>query len=78
MSEQKPSHEMEGIVRRTPRQDCVEVQIWGRVPTHLCSIEGPQEHSGSLEPPKLFLELATRLNLAIEGEGPWLGPWLVR
>jgi hypothetical protein len=35
MSAQKPSHEVEGIVRRAPRQDCVEAQI--------CSIEGPQE-----------------------------------
>ena len=24
----------------------VEAQIWGRVPKHFCSIEGPQEHSG--------------------------------
>ena len=31
MSEQKPSHEVEGIVRRAPRQDCVKAQIWGRV-----------------------------------------------
>ncbi|CDQ99147.1 unnamed protein product [Oncorhynchus mykiss] len=23
-------HEIEGIVRRVPRQDCVEAQIWGR------------------------------------------------
>jgi hypothetical protein len=29
MSEQKPSHEVEGIVRRALRQDCVEAQIWG-------------------------------------------------
>jgi hypothetical protein len=46
MSEQKPSHEVQGIVRRAPRQDCVEAQIWGRGPKHVCSIEGPQEHSG--------------------------------
>ena len=32
MSEQKPSHEVEGIVRRALREDCVEAQIWGRVP----------------------------------------------
>ena len=32
MSEQKPSHEVEGIVRRASRQDCVEARIWGRVP----------------------------------------------
>ena len=29
MSEQKPSHKVEGIVCRAPRQDCVEAQIWG-------------------------------------------------
>jgi hypothetical protein len=46
MSEQKLSHEFEGIVHRAPRQDCVEAQIWGREPKHFCSIEGPQEHSG--------------------------------
>ena len=37
-SEQRPSHEVEGNVRRGPRQDCVEAQIWGRVPKHFCSI----------------------------------------
>ena len=36
---------VEGIVRRVPRQDCVETQIWGRVPKNVCS-NGPQEHSG--------------------------------
>jgi hypothetical protein len=30
MSEQKPSHEVKGIVHRALRQDCVEAQIWGR------------------------------------------------
>ena len=30
MSEQKPYHEVKGIVHRAPRQDCVEAQIWGR------------------------------------------------
>ena len=34
MSEQKPSHEVEGIVLRAPRQGCVEAQIWGRVPNN--------------------------------------------
>ena len=46
MSEQKPSHEVEGIVHRDLRQNCVEAQIWGRVPKHFCSIESPEEHSG--------------------------------
>jgi hypothetical protein len=32
MSEQKPGHEVEIIFRRAPRQDCREVQIWGRIP----------------------------------------------
>jgi outer membrane protein W len=31
MSEQKPNHEVEGIVHRAPRPDCVKGQIWGRV-----------------------------------------------
>ena len=32
MSEQKPSHEVKGIVRRDLRQDFVEAQLWGKVP----------------------------------------------
>jgi hypothetical protein len=62
MSKQKPSHEVEGIVRRAPRQ---EAQIWGRVSTNFCIIEGPQEqrppsflNGRGLEPPRLFLELS--------------------
>ena len=38
MSLQKPSHEVEGIVRRAQRQDCVEGQIWGRVPKNVCTV----------------------------------------
>ena len=45
-------------------------------------IEGPQEqlppsflNGISLEPPKLFLELAAWPNWAIRGEGPWSGRW---
>ena len=34
------------VVRRALRQDCVDAQIWGKVPKDFCSIEGPQEHSG--------------------------------
>ncbi len=47
------------------RQDCIEAQIWGRVQTHFCSIEGSQKHvisvtlnGRSLKRPGLFLELA--------------------
>ena len=39
-------YEVEVIVSRAPRLDCVKAQIWGRVPKHFYSIEGPQEHSG--------------------------------
>ena len=45
MSEHKPSHEVQRIVCRPPRQDCIEAQIWGRVQKNVCSIEGPNEHS---------------------------------
>jgi hypothetical protein len=31
--EKKTSHEVEGIVRSSLRKDCVEAQIWGRVPS---------------------------------------------
>jgi hypothetical protein len=41
MSEQKPNHEVEGIVRRALRRDCVEAQISGRGPKHFCRIEDP-------------------------------------
>ena len=46
MSEQKPSHEVKGIVRRALRQDCVKAQIWGRVAKNkVCIIEGPITYS---------------------------------
>ena len=48
MSEQKPSHEVEGIARRALRQDCVKAQIWGRIPKHFYNIQGPQEHNASI------------------------------
>uniref|UniRef100_A0AAZ3QV85 Transposase Tc1-like domain-containing protein n=2 Tax=Oncorhynchus tshawytscha TaxID=74940 RepID=A0AAZ3QV85_ONCTS len=48
MSMQKPSHEVEGIVRRAQRQDCVEAQIWGKVSKQFCSIEGPKNTVASI------------------------------
>ena len=42
MSEQKPSHEVKGILRRAPRQDCVKAQIWGIKSNNFCSIECPK------------------------------------
>jgi hypothetical protein len=62
MSEQKPSHEVKGIVNRAPIQDCVKAQIWGRVQKHFCSIERPFLNGRSLEPPRLLLELSTQPN----------------
>ena len=50
MSEQKPSHEVEGNVRRAPRQDCVEAQIWGKVPKNVCSIKVPKNTVASIIP----------------------------
>ena len=72
---QKPSHEVKGIARRAQRKNCVEAQIWGRVPNHFCSIKCPQEHSG-LHHSEMdevwnnqdFLELAAWPNWAIGEE----------
>uniref|UniRef100_A0A673WYT2 Discs, large homolog 2 (Drosophila) n=1 Tax=Salmo trutta TaxID=8032 RepID=A0A673WYT2_SALTR len=44
---QKPIHEVEGIICRAPRQNCVQAQIWGRVPKHQYRYEdedSPPEH----------------------------------
>ncbi len=41
-------HEVQGIVFRPLRQDCIEAQIWGRVQKNFCSIEGSQKHVVSL------------------------------
>jgi hypothetical protein len=62
MSEENPSHEVEGIARRAPRHDCVEAQVWGRIPKNVCTIEDPQDpptflDGRCLEPPRLFLNL---------------------
>ena len=35
MSEQKPSHEVEGIVQKAQGQDRAKAQIWGRVQKNL-------------------------------------------
>ena len=42
MSEQKPSHEVEGIARRAPRQDCVEGQIWARYQNIYAALKVPK------------------------------------
>ena len=76
MSEQKLSHQVVGIICRAQRQDCVEAQILVRVPKPVCSIESPHSwflNGRSLEPPRLFLELAIRTNWTNGGEGPWSG-----
>ena len=63
------SHEVETIV-----QDCVEAEIWGRVPKHFCSIEGSRTqkppsflNGRGLETPRLFLELASQAKLSNRG-----------
>jgi hypothetical protein len=69
MSEQKSSHEVEGIVRRAPRQDCVKAQIWGRVENISAALKVAKNTVASsflngrrLEPPSLFLELVAWTN----------------
>ena len=76
MSEQKPNHEVKGVVHRAQRQDCVKDR----------SGEGYQNISAALKVPKnsvasiilkwkqfgttiLFLELVAWPNSAIVGEG---------
>ena len=74
MSEQKQSHEVEGIVCRAPRQDCVEAQIYGRVPTQYVTFKVPKNtvvsllNRRSLIPPRLFLELTAWPNGEIGGK----------
>jgi hypothetical protein len=46
MSEQKPSHEVEGIVLRAPRQDWFEVQIW--VPKMSAALKSPNNTVASI------------------------------
>ena len=46
MSEHKLSHEVEGIVCRAQRQDCVEAQIWGRLPSRRTTISAALRQSG--------------------------------
>ena len=48
MSEQKPNHEFEGIVCRAPRQDCVEAQIWERVPKMSAALKVPKNTVASI------------------------------
>ena len=76
MSELKPNHEVEGFVRRAPWQDCVSTDLETGTKTFLQHLRSPRTQkpplffSGrSLEPPRLFLELATRPNWANGGRG---------
>ena len=48
MSEQKLSHEVEGIARRAPRQDCMEAQIWGAVPNISAAFKVPKNTVASI------------------------------
>ena len=48
MSEQKPSHEVEGVANRASRQDCVEAQILGRVLTNSSALKVPKNTVASI------------------------------
>ena len=48
MSEQKPSQEDEEIVRKAPRQDRVEAQIWGRVRRKSAALKVPKNTVASI------------------------------
>ena len=48
MPEQEQSHEVERNVRRAQRQDCVEAQIWGRVPKMSAALKVPMNTVDSI------------------------------
>jgi hypothetical protein len=77
MSEHKPSHEVEGIVRRAQRQDCVEAQIWGRVQNISTALKVPRNSIilkwKKFGTTKTLPRAGRQPNLAIRGEGPWSG-----
>jgi hypothetical protein len=67
MSEQKPSHEVKGIVRRALRQDCGDTSGEGYKKNY-AALKVPKNRVASilkwrsLEPPRLFLELSAWSN----------------
>jgi hypothetical protein len=65
MLEQKPSHEVEGIVSRAQRQDCVSTDLGKGTKTFLLHLRAPRRqwppsflNGRNLELPRLFIELA--------------------
>ena len=48
MLKQKPSLEVDGIVRRAPRQDCVEAQIWEGYQNISAAFKVPQNPVASI------------------------------
>ena len=48
MSEQNPSHAVEGILCRAPTYDCIEAQIWGRVPNLSAALKVPKNTVASI------------------------------
>ena len=48
MLEQKPRHEVEGIVSKAPRQDYVEAQIWGRDQNISAALKVPTNTAASI------------------------------
>ena len=78
MSEQKPGHEVEGNDRSPPGQECVGTDLEKGTKKYLQHWRSPRTqwppsflNGRSLEPPRLFLELAARPNWAIGVEGRW-------
>ena len=48
ISEQQPSHEVEGTVCRAQKQDCVEAQIWGRLQKNSAALKVPKSTVASI------------------------------
>jgi hypothetical protein len=66
MSEKELNHEVEGIVRRAPRQDCVEPQIWGRVSKNVSIILKCKKYETTKSLPRAGRPAKLRRSLVIE------------
>jgi hypothetical protein len=81
MSEQKPSHEVEGIVRRAPRQECVEATDLWKIPKMCAAFKVPKNTMVSIIPKwktfgttKILRRAGCLAKLSKIGEeGPWSG-----
>ena len=78
----KLQYEVEGIVRRAPRQDCVEAQIWGRVPRISAALKVPKNTVASIllkwkkfGTPKTLPRAGCPAKLSNRGRRAWSGRW---